>query len=172
LLYIVNHGVQMTGSSPYAMIFSTTQDMVYISIAVFFLRIFVGALFIVHGLPKLAGQWRKPMRDGMAQLGIPGLLFDLVALLELLGGLALVIGFLTRIAAALLALEMLGTTIFSVTKFYKAPIPRGFAEPMYKATKGYMFGWELDTVLLASCIALALIGPGIFSIDSLISIYT
>jgi len=152
----------------YAMIFSTIQDMVYISIASLVLRIFVGALFIVHGLPKLAGQWRKPMRDGMSQLGIPGLLFDLVGLLELLGGLALVIGFLTRIAAALLALEMIGTTILYITKLYKAPLPRGFAEPMFKATKGYMFGWELDTVLLASCIAIVLIGPGIFSIDIIV----
>jgi putative oxidoreductase len=104
----------------------------------------------------------------LSQLGIPGLLFDLVGLLELLGGLALVIGFLTRIAAALLALEMIGTTIFYITKYYKAPLPRGFAEPMFKATKGYMFGWELDTVLLASCIAIVLIGPGIFSIDIIV----
>ena len=155
-------------NTSYAMIFSTIQDMVYISIASLVLRIFVGALFIVHGLPKLAGQWRKPMRDGMSQLGIPGLLFDLVGLLELLGGLALVIGFLTRIAAALLALEMVGTTILYIAKLYKAPLPRGFAEPMFKATKGYMFGWELDTVLLASCIAIVLIGPGIFSIDIIV----
>ncbi|MEM4970803.1 MAG: DoxX family protein [Sulfolobales archaeon] len=161
----------MVDASPYTAIFSTTQDITYISIAVFFLRIFVGALFIVHGLPKLAGPWRKPMRDGMAQLGIPGPLFDLVGVLEFLGGLALIIGFLTRIAAALLALEMIGTTIFYIARLYNAPIPRGYAEPMFKATKGYMFGWELDTVLLASCIALALIGPGVFSLDSLVSIF-
>ncbi len=47
-------------------------------------------------------------------------------------------------------LEFLGRQAFTV----------GFAEPMFKATKEYMFRWELDTVLLASCVALALIGPG------------
>jgi uncharacterized membrane protein YphA (DoxX/SURF4 family) len=46
--------------APYAMIFSTIQDMVYISTASLVLRIFVGALFIVHGLPKLADDPSPP----------------------------------------------------------------------------------------------------------------
>jgi putative oxidoreductase len=159
----------MASASPFNPIFNTIQDLIVISIAILFPRIFVGALFIVHGIPKLFGPARKPMRDRMKQLGIPGTLFDLVGLLEVLGGIALLLGILTKIAASLLAIEMIGTTIFNITKLYKAPLPRGYVEPMFKATKGYMFGWELDTVLLASCIAIALIGPGVFSIDSLIA---
>ncbi|MEM2203950.1 MAG: DoxX family protein [Sulfolobales archaeon] len=138
------------------------------SIGVFLIRVFVGILFIVHGAPKIMGPFRKPMRDGMRQIGIPGVLFDLVGLLEFLGGIALIIGFLTRVAAALLAIEMLSTTILYITSAALKSLPRGFAEPMFKATKGYMFGWELDTVLLASCAALAIIGPGFFSIDNFV----
>lgn len=150
------------------MIFGSYIDTIAVSIAILILRVFVGALFIVHGAPKLYGPARKQMRDSMKQLGIPGPLFDLVGLLEFLGGIALIIGFLTRIAASLLALEMLGTTILTLTKLYYAPIPRGYAEPMFKATRGYMFGWELDSVLLASGLAIAIIGPGALSIDSLV----
>ncbi|HWQ16550.1 MAG TPA: DoxX family protein [Sulfolobales archaeon] len=139
-----------------------------ISIGVLIIRVFVGILFIVHGAPKIMGPFRKPMRDGMRQIGIPGTLFDLVGLLEFLGGIALIIGFLTRIASALLAIEMLSTTILYITSTALKSLPRGFAEPMFKATKGYMFGWELDTVLLASCAALAIIGSGVFSIDSFV----
>lgn len=150
------------------MIFQSYIDTIAVSVAILILRVFVGALFIVHGAPKLYGPGRKQMRDSMKQLGIPGPLFDLVGLLEFLGGIALIIGFLTRIAASLLALEMLGTTILYLTKLYYAPIPRGFAEPMFRATRGYMFGWELDSILLASGLAIAIIGPGILSIDSLV----
>ncbi len=63
---------------------------------------------------------------------------------------------------------MVGTTILYITKLYYAPIPRGYTEPMFKATRGYMFGWELDSVLLASGLAIAIIGPGTLSIDSLV----
>lgn len=159
----------MAEPSPLASIFATSQDMVYTSIAVFIIRVFVGVLFIVHGAPKLFGAARKPMRDGMKSFGIPGPLFDLVGLLEFLGGVALIIGLLTRIAAALLALEMVGTTILYITRLYKAPLPRGYVEPMFKATRGYMFGWELDTILLASCAAVAILGPGMLSLDSFIA---
>jgi putative oxidoreductase len=150
------------------MIFGSNIDAIAVSIAMLILRVFVGALFIVHGAPKLYGPARKQMRDSMKQLGIPGPLFDLVGVLEFLGGIALIIGFLTRIASSLLALEMVGTTILYITKLYYAPIPRGYTESMFKATRGYMFGWELDSVLLASGLAIAIIGPGTISIDNLV----
>jgi putative oxidoreductase len=131
-------------------------------------RVFVGVLFLVHGLPKLGGAGRKQMREGMAQMGIPGPLFDLVALLEALGGLALIFGWLTRLVSLLFVIEMIGTTLLYVTKLYKAPIPRGAMEEAFKRTRGYMTGWELDTVLLGACLLFAVFGPGAFALDTVI----
>lgn len=151
------------------LVFGTSNEVLFLSIAVLFLRIFVGVLFIIHGMPKLFNKdARKMMRDSFKSLGIPYALFDSVALLEFLGGIALLIGLLTKIAGLLFTFEMIGTTILYITKLYNAPMPRGALEPMFKATKGYMFGWELDTVLLASSLTLFLIGPGIFSIDNIV----
>ncbi len=147
----------------------TYNDIIAISVGLLFLRIFTGSLFLVHGVPKLFGSSRKTMRDSMRQLGIPGSLFDAVALLEVLGGIALIVGFLTRIAGILFSLEMFSTTILYITKIYYLPIPRGYTEQAFKSTRGYMFGWELDSVLLASSIAISLIGPGILSIDYLLT---
>lgn len=130
-------------------------------------RIFVGVLFFIHGLPKLAGVGRKEMRGGMAQMGVPGPLFDLAAILETLGGLALILGFLTRLVSLLFVLEMIGTTILYLTVLYKAPIPRGMMEEGFKRTRGYLTGWELDTVLLGAAILFATFGPGTFSLDSI-----
>lgn len=149
-------------------LFGTFGEITLLSIAILFLRIFTGALFFVHGIPKLFfKEARKQMRDNFKQIGIPGPLFDAVGLLEVIGGIALIFGFLTRIAAGLFFLEMIGTTLLYI-KLIKIPIPRGYIEPMFKATKGYIGGWELDTVLFASSLAIALIGPGIFSIDHLV----
>jgi uncharacterized membrane protein YphA (DoxX/SURF4 family) len=144
------------------------RNPLLLGIAAIIIRVFVGALMIIHGYPKLFGPSRKMMRDNMKQLGIPGFLFDIAGLLEFIGGIALIFGFLTRIAALLFAIEMIGTTIIYITKLYNAPIPRGYIEPMFKATKGYIGGWELDTVILAASIAILIIGPGIFSIDYII----
>jgi uncharacterized membrane protein YphA (DoxX/SURF4 family) len=144
------------------------RNPLLLGIAAIIIRVFVGALMIIHGYPKLFGPSRKMMRDNMKQLGIPGFLFDIAGLLEFIGGIALIFGFLTRIAALLFAIEMIGTTIINITKLYNAPIPRGYIEPMFKATKGYIGGWELDTVILAASIAILIIGPGIFSIDYMI----
>jgi uncharacterized membrane protein YphA (DoxX/SURF4 family) len=144
------------------------RNPLLLGIAAIIIRVFVGALMIIHGYPKLFGPSRKMMRDNMNQLGIPGFLFDIAGLLEFIGGIALIFGFLTRIAALLFAIEMIGTTIIYITKLYNAPIPRGYIEPMFKATKGYIGGWELDTVILAASIAILIIGPGIFSIDYII----
>lgn len=144
------------------------RNPLLLGIAAIIIRVFVGALMIIHGYPKLFGPSRKMMRDNMKQLGIPGFLFDIAGLLEFIGGIALIFGFLTRIAALLFAIEMIGTTIINITKLYNAPIPRGYIEPIFKATKGYIGGWELDTVILAASIAILIIGPGIFSIDYII----
>jgi putative oxidoreductase len=149
-------------------VFGTYNNEIFLSIAIFVVRIFVGVLFVIHGFPKLFLPAKNEMKNIFKKIGVHPVLFDLVGLLEFIGGFALIFGFLTRIAAILFTLEMIGTTLLYVTILWKLPIPRGYAEPMFKATKGYMFGWELDTILIASCFAIALIGPGILSIDYLI----
>lgn len=144
------------------------SDAMILSISALIIRIAIGGLMVIHGMPKLFGQSRKMLRDGMKQVGIPGPLFDIAGILEFIGGLALIFGFLTRIAAILFVFEMIGTTLIHITKLYNAPINRGIYEQGYKATKGFMFGWELDMVILVSALALFVIGPGIISLDYLL----
>lgn len=137
-------------------------------VALLVARVFFGVLFLVHGYPKLAGPIRAQMRGGMGQMGIPAGLFDLVAILEFFGGLAILFGFLTRLTSFLFALEMVGTTILYLTKLSKAPLPRGYLEEGFKRTRGYLSGWELDTVLLSLALLFLTLGPGSLSIDALL----
>lgn len=143
----------------------------YTDVASLVLRVFVGILMIIHGFPKLfSKEARTQMIPAMKGMGIPRIGFELAGILETFGGLALLVGFLVRIAGILFAIEMVATTWLYLTKLTKVPMPRGALEPQFKATHGYLTGWELDTVILASAIALMILGGGAYSLDALLGI--
>ncbi len=74
-----------------------------------FIRIAVGILFIVSGIVKLFIMGPTAVGQFFGGIGIPAPLFFayLVGLVELLGGIAVLIGFWTRLAAILLSAVML-----------------------------------------------------------------
>jgi len=143
----------------------------YSDIASLAIRIAVGVLMIIHGYPKLfVKETRAMMIPAMKGMGVPRVGFELAGLLETFGGLTLLLGLLTRVVALLFVVEMIATTILYNTVLVKAPIPRGALEQQFKATHGYVTGWELDSVILASMIALAILGGGTASLDALLGL--
>jgi len=115
-----------------------------------FLRIIVGLIFFKHGFPKLKDlEGTARMFDGMGFR--PGRLWGtFIALLEVVGGFALVFGFLSQPFALLFAIEMLVAIL------------------MVKRRMGLVNGYELDLILFAACFAIFSGGSGIFSIDQVI----
>jgi putative oxidoreductase len=118
------------------------------------LRLAVGTLFIIHGYPKLTSAQRQQGGAWMKSMGMPAAIVPLGGVVEFFGGLALVLGLLTPIVAALSALWMLSTTWFSISK----------------VKKKYASGYEIDITLLLAALALALLGSGIYSIDHLLGL--
>jgi putative oxidoreductase len=115
------------------------------------LRFGLAVIFIYHGLEKVAGEgnelgagWYKGP-DGPG-----GVVQLLVAWGELIGGVAVAVGFLTRIAALGLAVIMLGA-IATVHGQH------GFS----LAKQGY----EYNFAILIICTALILLGPGPLAVD-------
>jgi putative oxidoreductase len=80
-------------------------------------------------------------------VGLPASLALPVGLLEVVGGIVLLLGRLTRIASILLMAEMIGSTI------------------VVKLPKGFVGGYEVDLLLMALTISLILTGPGRLSIE-------
>src|ERR1700676_5639800 len=68
------------------------------------LRLTLGIIFIWHGYPKLTHP--NAMHGFFVQHGLPGYFVTVAGVLEVFGGGLLILGFLTRIGALLLAIEM------------------------------------------------------------------
>ncbi|MFV8782002.1 DoxX family protein [Microbulbifer sp. SA54] len=124
------------------------------------LRVPVGIILAAHGAQKLFGWFGGYGLEGTGQwmesIGLaPGYLMALLAgSAEFFGGLALVLGLLTRPAAAVSALTML-VAIFS------AHISNGF----FLTNNGY----EYALALFGATLALAIQGGGALAVDNALS---
>lgn len=124
------------------------------------LRIPVGIILAAHGAQKLFGSFGGYGLEGtgqwMASIGLaPGYLMALLAgSAEFFGGLALLLGLLTRPAAVVSAFTMI-VAILSVH----------IGNGLFMSNNGYEFG----LALLAITTALAIQGGGAFSLDRVLS---
>jgi putative oxidoreductase len=115
------------------------------------LRVVVGVVFVVHGAQKLFGFGLGGTAGFLGSLGIPLPTIAAAALigLELIGGLALLLGAWTRVVAVLLAGDML---VAMLTVHARG----GFFVPD---------GIEFVLTLFGACLALAGLGAGPWSVD-------
>jgi putative oxidoreductase len=117
------------------------------------LRLVIGITFFIHGLAKF--QMGLGNTAGFFQsIGVPGFMAYIVATIELVGGLAMILGIGTRIVSILFALVMVGAIV-------TVKLAVGFMG------NGQMAGYELDLALLAISIYLAISGSQLYSLDSL-----
>ena len=119
------------------------------------LRAIAGIVFAAHGAQKLFVFGFDGVAGGFAQMGVPmaGLIGPAVALVEFFGGLALIAGLLTRLAAFGLSVVMLGA-------IFIAHLSAGFFLPN---------GYEFALTLLGIAATLTITGAGRWSIDALIA---
>ena len=123
-----------------------------LSIGIALVRVIVGVVFLAHGYQKFFIFGLAGSTAAFGQMGVPApsITAPMVATLELVGGLALILGFLTRLAALGLAINMLGAIVF-------VRIAGGFFMPN---------GAEYEIALCVACLALVLAGAGAMSIDA------
>ena len=119
------------------------------------LRIVAGVIFMAHGYQKFFTMGITGVTGFFDQLGIPlaGIMAIVIATLEFVGGFALLTGFFARFVAVPLALDMAGAIFFFHAK-------NGFFVPA---------GVEFVMLLMAAAIAVAIAGPGKFSVDSVLA---
>ncbi len=122
-----------------------------LGLSTFILRIVLGISFFVHGLVKFQGGIGNIV-GWFESIGIPGFLAYVVGAVELVGGIALILGLGTRIVSALLTLVMVGAIL-------KAKLAIGFLGTTEMA------GYELDLAFLVIALFLAVNGSKLWSVD-------
>ena len=119
-------------------------------------RVLLGVVLIAHG-------WEKFFTNGIAgtgeffdSVGVPAAqaAATFAGLVELVGGILLIIGLLTPVVAALVTIVMLGAFVFV------------HQEAGIYAADG---GWELVAVIGLAVVVFGLVGPGRYSVDALIA---
>ncbi len=128
------------------------------------LRLVLGVVFFAHGAQKMLGWFGGYGFHGtmgfFEHMGMPAPVALLVICTEFFGGLGLIVGLLTRIAALGIGVEMIGA-IFMVH------LANGFFMNWFGNQKGEGFEYHLLTIAIAA--ALLLRGAGAFSLDRALS---
>ncbi|MFM5243404.1 DoxX family protein [Aeromonas rivipollensis] len=112
-------------------------------------RILLALMFVMAGWGKIGGY--AGTQGYMEAMGVPGFMLPLVILLELGGGLAIMLGLFTRSLSVLLA----GFTLMAAFIFHYQP-----AEQMQ------MLMFMKNLSVAGGFLALAAAGPGAFSLDA------
>jgi len=118
------------------------------SLGLFLIRLALGIVFIAHGWSKFGNMDQTIGFFG--SLGLPSVVAYLVAIVELLGGIAMIVGFYTTTFGFLLSIVMVGAI---------------FLVKIGKMDAGLIGGYELELTLLAASLAVALVGAGKFSVS-------
>jgi len=104
------------------------------------LRLAIGIIFVYHAKSKVGGKM--------------GGFLQFIGFCELAGGLAMIAGFLTQLAALGIGIIMLGAIYKKINEWH---IPFWAKDNT---------GWEYDFLILAACIALIFLGAGSMSVDA------
>ncbi len=130
---------------------TSEKNAASIDVALLLLRVAVGGTLIAHGLQKLLVLTLPGVVKSFAGMGIPfaEVVAPTVAAIELGGGIALVLGVLTRLAGLLATGSMLGAVL-------TAHASDGFFD-----SDG---GFEFPLLIAVTSTALAIAGPGRLSV--------
>jgi len=119
-----------------------------------FMRVVMGVMFLVHGVAKF--QMGLGNVDAwFSSIGIPGFLAYVVAVLELAGGILLILGLFTRVVSALFVVMLIGAIV--TTKLSVGLLGNG-----------QMAGYELDLGFILVTLYLAVANESAFSVDRLL----
>lgn len=114
------------------------------------IRLGVGIVFIAHGMLKW-GTWSMQPSEQLPASMLTILKFLSIA--EPLGGIAMIVGFWTPLAAIGMSILMLAVINMKINTMHLGFIAQ-------QST-----GWEFDFILLCASICILLVGPGKFSIE-------
>lgn len=120
--------------------------------AILTLRLTTGVLFVIHGLIKLFVFTPAGTAGYFQSIGLPGWLGYATMLIEIAGGIALILGFKARLVSIVLVPVLLGAAVFGHGSF-------GF---LWSNPNG---GWEYPVMWAVAQASLVLLGDGPYALS-------
>ena len=133
----------------------------YVSLLLLVFRAAAGLGWMQHGLMKAKGGGWKQAGQWIKGMGVPSFVAPLVVLLELAGGVFLVVGLIVPVVGLLFFLEMLGLVLVMKYKM-KASFLR--VQPQASS-------YEVEFVYMLVAVVLVAVGAGSLSLDGLLGLY-
>jgi len=125
----------------------------YAGYLAFILRVWVGANFIIHARPML--QHLPQTVQTMKGMGVPAGATYAATALELVGGIALILGLLVPVVGLLFVVFMVANSIMKKRKLHADYISAAAGKPSL----------EIDALYLALALVLVFLGAGVLSLD-------
>ena len=119
------------------------------------MRVGIGIIFLVHGIAKFQSGLGN-IEGWFSSIGLPGFLADVVAVIELVGGILLIVGLFTRYVSAILVIVLLGA-------IFTAKLSAGLLG------NGQSAGYELDLGYILIFLHLIVAESSTLSLDHLFS---
>ncbi len=124
-----------------------------VDVGILILRVVVGIVMAAHGLPKIF--WKREVfnQKWKKEYGFPLGSVMLTGIVQVAGGLAIIVGVFTQFAALILALNMLVATYVSIWNH---------REPFLSTPEGK--GWDVNFLLVGALVVLIFLGGGRWSL--------
>ena len=132
--------------------------------AITVVRVVLGVIFFAHGAQKVLGWFGgyglKGTTGYLTSLGLPLPVAYLVCFFEFLGGIGLILGLFTRLAALAVIIVMIGAIL-------KVHLPNGLFIN-WSLTPGKGHGYEANLGFIAMGVACLIAGGGALALDRLL----
>ena len=131
-----------------------------VDLATLILRLSLGVIMISHGIPKIKKRevLGKKWND---HYGVPKATIWLTGILQIVGGLALLVGLFTSLTSLILTLDMLAALFICIFNSHHR-------EPFNSVTP--VKGWDVNLLMVGALVAVMLLGGGKWSLDALLSL--
>jgi putative oxidoreductase len=124
-----------------------------VDMGILILRIAVGVVMVAHGVPKLFWKRKVFNKKWREEYGFPLGSVILTGIVQVAGGLAILVGVFTSLSALILALNMVVAVYVSMWKH---------GEPFLSTPEGK--GWDVNFLLIGALTALIFFGDGTWSL--------
>ena len=128
---------------------------VLVNLSLFILRVVLGVIMVSHGIPKI--QKRVPLgKKWHDHYGVPAITVLATGVLQLVGGVLLVLGVLTQLVAVVMTLDMLAALYICVFNSHHK-------EPFNSVTP--VKGWDVNLLLVGALVVVVLLGAGTWALE-------